>query len=132
VKRPRWIDLRALVLLHAESLAEHGGLWGLREEAALESGLARPRHLHAYKRRADLAALAAAYEFGLTRNHPFNDGNKRAGFLAVGLFLALNGFQLEAEPVEVVRTIMDLAGGELSEKAFADWIRNHMVKNERR
>jgi len=132
VKKPRWIDLRALVLLHAENLAEHGGLWGLRDEAALESALARPRHLHVYKWRADLAALAAAYGFGLIRNHPFNDGNKRAGFLAVGLFLALNGFQLEAEPVEAVRTILALAGGELSEKALANWIRNHMVKNERR
>jgi len=128
VKQPRWVDVRALVLLHAESLAEHGGFWGLRDEAALESALARPRHLSAYESHADLARLAAAYGFGLVRNHPFNDGNKRAGFLAVGLFLALNGFRLDADPVDAVHTIMALAAGQLREKALADWIRAHMVR----
>lgn len=102
MKRPAWLDQRALVLLHAESLAEHGGLWGVRDEAALESALARPRNVYAYERSSDLARLAAAYGFGIVRGHPFSDGNKRAGFLAIGLFLELNGFELEVEEVDAV------------------------------
>jgi death on curing protein len=123
VRKPVWLDQRALVLLHAESLAEHGGLWGIRDEAALESALARPRNVHAYERGADVARLAAAYGFGLIRGHPFNDGNKRAGFLAIGLFLQLNEFELKAEEVDAVKTIIDVAAGNLSEKALAGWIR---------
>lgn len=118
-----WLDQRALVLLHAESLAEHGGLWGVRDEAALESALARPKNVYAYERGSDLARLAAAYGFGLVRGHPFNDGNKRAGFLAIGLFLELNGFEFKVDEVDAVKTIMDLAAGSLSEKALAEWIR---------
>ena len=118
-----WLDQRALVLLHAESLAEHGGLWGVRDEAALESALARPKNVRAYEPGADLARLAAAYGFGLVRGHPFNDGNKRAGFLAIGLFLELNGFEFKVDEVDAVKTIMDLAAGSLSEKALAEWIR---------
>ncbi|HXR16803.1 MAG TPA: type II toxin-antitoxin system death-on-curing family toxin [Terriglobales bacterium] len=117
------MDQRALVLLHAESLAEHGGLWGLRDEAALQSALARPRNVYAYERSADAARLAAAYGFGLVRGHPFSDGNKRAGFLAIGLFLELNGFDFEVDEADAVKTILGLAAGNLSEKALADWIR---------
>jgi len=123
VRKPRWLDQRALVLLHAESLAEHGGLWGLRDEAALQSALARPRNVYAYERSADAARLAAAYGFGLVRGHPFSDGNKRAGFLAIGLFLELNGFDFEVDEADAVKTILGLAAGNLSEKALADWIR---------
>jgi death on curing protein len=123
VRKRVWLDQRALVLLHAESLAEHGGLWGIRDEAALESALARPKNVHACERDANLACLAAAYGFGLVRGHPFNDGNKRAGFLAIGLFLELNGFEFKVDEVDAVKTIMDLAAGSLSEKALAEWIR---------
>jgi death-on-curing protein len=123
MKKSRWLDQRTLVLLHAESLAEHGGLWGLRDEAALESALARPRNVCAYERSADVARLAAAYGFGLIRGHPFIDGNKRAGFLAIGLFLELNGFELDVEEANAVKTILDVAAGNLSEKALAEWIR---------
>jgi death-on-curing protein len=101
----------------------------LRDQGALESALARPRNLHAYEPQADLARLAAAYGCGIVRNHPFNDGNKRAGFLAVGLFLELNGFSLVADPVEAVQTIMRLAAGRLSEVALADWIRQRMSRH---
>jgi death on curing protein len=124
VRKPRWLDQRALVLLHAEGLAEHGGLWGLRDEAALEAALARPRNVDAYQRSADVARLAAAYGFRLIRGHPFSDGNKRAGFLAIGLFLKLNGFELHVEEANAVKTIMDVAAGNLSEKALAEWIRS--------
>jgi death-on-curing protein len=112
-----------------ESLADHGGLAKLRDQGALESALARPRNLHAYEPQADLARLAAAYGCGIVRNHPFNDGNKRAGFLAVGLFLELNGFSLVADPVEAVQTIMRLAAGRVSEAALADWIRQRMSRH---
>jgi death-on-curing protein len=128
VKHPRWIDRRAFLLLHEETLAEHGGLPGLRDEATLDAALARPQHVHAYEAKADVARFAAAYGFGIVRNHPFNDGNKRAGFLAIGLFLALNGYQLKADPVEAVETITQLAAGELSETKLAAWIRGRAVR----
>jgi len=130
VRKPVWLDQRALVLLHAESLAEHGGLWGIRDEAALESALARPRNVYAYERGTDLARLAAAYGFGLIRGHPFNDGNKRAGFLAIGLFLALNGFELDVEEVNAVTTMLDLAAGNLTEKSLAEWIGARMTRRK--
>jgi death-on-curing protein len=130
VRRPRWLDQRALVLLHAESVAEHGGLWGLRDQAALQSALARPRNVQAYEPGAGAARLAAAYGFGIVRSHPFSDGNKRAGFLAVGLFLELNGFDLEVDEADAVKTIVDLAAGNLSEEALADWIRARITRRK--
>lgn len=130
MKKPVLLDQRALMLLHAESLAEHGGLWGLRDEAALQSALARPRNVHAYERGADAARLAAAYGFGIVRGHPLNDGNKRAGFLAIGLFLELNAFDLEVEEADAVRTILDLAAGNLTEKALAEWIRAQIKRRK--
>jgi death-on-curing protein len=130
MKEPHWVEARALILLHAESLAEHGGRWGLRDEAALESSLARPRHLHNYRNDADIAAFAAAYGLGLIRNHPFNDGNKRVGFLAIGLFLGLNGFRLDVDPIESVQIIMRLAENQIGEKALAEWIRRHLVREK--
>ena len=128
MKEPRWIERAALVLLHAESLAEHGGLAGLRDEGSLDASLARPLHIHAYEPKADLATLAAAYCFGMVRNHPFSDGNKRAGFLALGLFLALNGFALSVDQAEAAETILGVAAGDLSEKSLAEWIRKHMTR----
>jgi death-on-curing protein len=126
VKRPKWIDPRALLLLHGETLAEHGGLSGLRDEAAFEAALARPQHLHTYEPESDLARLAAAYGFAIVRDHPFNDGNKRVGFLAIGLFLAINGKELSAHPVEAIAIILRLAEGKLSELELAVWIRNNL------
>ena len=130
MKAPRWIERRALVLLLAESLAEHGGLPGFRDETALDAALARPQHLRAYEPQADLARLAAAYGYGIVRDHPFNDGNKRAGFLAVGLFLALNRHQLLVDQIEAAETFFTLAEGNLSELQLAVWVREHM-KRER-
>jgi len=127
VKSPRWIDRLALLLLHEETLAEHGGPSGVRDEGLLDAALARPRHVHAYEPTADLARLAAAYCFGLVRDHPFNDGNKRAGFLALGLFLALNGYELRVSQAEAAEVILDLAAGNMTEKRLADWVRQNMV-----
>jgi len=129
VKTPRWIDPRALVLLHAEALAEHGGLSGVRDAAALESALARPRHIYQYETKADIPRLAAAYAYGIIRNHPFNDGNKRAGFIAAALFLELNGFAFNADDGDTIETIFALAAGELSERQFVEWLRSHSTRS---
>jgi death-on-curing protein len=122
-----WIDKRALLLLHDESLAEHGGAAGLRDEGLLESALARPQHLESYGN-PDLADLAAAYGVGLAKNHPFVDGNKRAAFLAIGVFLALNGQRLVATQAEATLTMLGVASGEIEEAAFAAWIRAHTAR----
>ena len=123
----RWVDKQALLLLHDESLAEHGGASGLRDEGLLESALARPLNLVAYGA-PDFADLAAAYGFGIAQNHPFVDGNKRAAFLAVGLFLYINGYRLKAEQAEATATVLALAAGELEEPAFAAWVRERSWK----
>ncbi len=123
----RWIDKRALLLLHAESLAEHGGAAGLRDEGLLDSALARPMNLAAYGS-PDHADLAASYAFGLAKNHPFVDGNKRAAFLGAGLFLALNGFRITATQVDATRAILSLAAGETSEADLARWLRDHSAR----
>ena len=120
----RWIDRRALELLHNESLAEHGGASGLRDEGLLESALARPLNVAAYGE-PDVAELAASYGVGLAKNHAFVDGNKRAAFLAVGLFLALNGHRLRVSQVEATLTMLAVAAGEIREEEFAAWIREH-------
>ena len=122
--RWRWIDRRALELLHDESLAEHGGAAGLRDEGLLESALARPLNLAAY-REPDVHALAAAYGVGLAKNHPFVDGNKRAAFLAVGLFLALNRWRLTAPQADATLTMLAVASGQMDEDTFARWLRQH-------
>ena len=121
----RWIDKRALLLLHADSLAEHGGATGLRDEGLLDSALARPLNRVAYGE-PDLAALAASHGLGLAKSRAFVDGNKRAAFLAVGLFLALNGYRLKAEQPEAVLTLLAVAAGTLGEAGFAAWIRQHV------
>lgn len=123
----RWIDKRALVRLHDESLAMHGGPSGIRDENLLDSALARPQHLAAYGT-PDIAELAASYGVGFAKNHPFVDGNKRAAFLAVGIFLMVNGFRLTATQVEATLTIFAVASGEMDEAAFAAWLRSHLTE----
>lgn len=119
---PRWIGKKALLLLHEESLAEFGGARGLRDEGLLESALARPRNTHAYRPAATLAELAASYGYGVARNHAFVDGNKRAAFLCIGLFLAINGYRLTAAQVDAVETMLSVAEGAMTEDALALWI----------
>lgn len=120
----RWISRQALLLLHDESLAEHGGSPGLRDEGLLESALARPENLAVYGD-PDHAALAASYGIGLAKNHAFVDGNKRAALLAVGLFLYLNGYRLSASQAEATLTMLAVAAGDITEDAFAAWLRQH-------
>ena len=120
----RWIDRRALELLHDESLAMHGGASGLRDEGLLESALARPLNLVAYGS-PEVCELAAAYGVGLAKNHAFIDGNKRAAFLAVGMFLALNGYRLTAPQADATLTMLAVAAGQMDEATFARWLRQH-------
>ena len=122
----RWIDKRLLLILHDEGLAEHGGASGLRDEGLLDSALARPLNLLACGS-PDAADLAASYGFDLAKHHAFVDGNKRAAFLAVGLFLALNGFGLNAAQADATLTVMSVASGDIDEPAFARWIRANSV-----
>lgn len=118
----RWVDKGALVLLHDESLAEHGGRAGIRDEGLLESALGRAKNLAAYGA-PDVAELAASYAVGLAKNHAFVDGNKRAAFLAMGLFLYLNGHRLVATQADATLTMLGVADGSVGEPALADWIR---------
>ena len=127
----RWISRSSLLLLHGESLATHGGSAGLRDEGLLDSALARPLNVVAYAGddvAPDVATLAASYATGLAKNHPFVDGNKRAAFLATGLFLYLNGFRLNASQADATLTVLGLAAGDVNEEEFAGWIRAHAVK----
>lgn len=126
-REPIWIDRLVLDAVHFDLLRNHGGLPGIRDENALESALARPRHRWAYGRKVDAANLAACYGYALARNHPYRDGNKRTAFVAMVVFLGLNGYELEAPEGEVVTTMLRLAGGQLSESALASWIRKHLV-----
>ena len=123
----RWIDRRSLLLLHGESVAEHGGGDGIRDEGLLDSALARPQNQLAYGK-PDFADLAASYCVGLAKNHPFVDGNKRVAFLSMGLFLGLNGYRLQATQVEATLTILAVAGSDMSEAELAQWIREHAAK----
>ncbi len=121
----RWISREALLLLHDESLVEHGGAAGLRDAGLLDSALARPLNLAAYGE-PDLAELAASYAVGLAKNHAFVDGNKRAAFLAVGLFVALNRQRLSASQIDSTQAMLAVAAGKLDEAAFAAWLRAHL------
>lgn len=119
------VHRQALLLLHEESLAEHGGASGLRDEGLLDSALARPLHLALYGQ-PDIAALAASYGVGLAGNHAFVDGNKRVALLAVGLFLHVNGQRLHATQAQATLTMLAVASGELDEVGFAAWLRAHI------
>jgi death-on-curing protein len=127
---PRWISKKALLLLHEESIAEFGGARGLRDEGLLDSALARPQNAHAYNPDSTIPKLAAACAYGIAKNHPFVDGNKRVAFLAIGLFLAINGYRLKAGQVDAIKTMMAVASGELDEQGLSAWIGENTVKNE--
>ena len=119
-----WLDAQVILAVHDEQLAEHGGGSGLRDAGLFESALARPLHLARYGE-PDAAGLAAAYGFGIARNHPFIDGNKRTAFVAVSLFLQVNGLRLTADDAACVLTLLDVAAGEMSEADFAAWVRSN-------
>ena len=118
----RWIDRAVLIAIHDMQLAEHGGGAGLRDGNLLESALAKPENLAAYGD-PDVAALAAAYGYGISRNHAFIDGNKRTALVAAELFLQLNGWRLEVDDADCVLTMLQVATGDITKEAFAGWLR---------
>jgi death-on-curing protein len=128
---PRWISKKALLLLHEESLAEFGGARGLRDEGLLDSALARPKNTYAYNAESSIADLAASYGYGLAKNHAFVDGNKRAALLSMGLFLAINGYQLRPDQMDAIRTMFAIASGELNEQGLSSWIAKNSISTRR-
>jgi len=127
VGEPRWVSRLAVDAVHIDQLREHGGLPGIRDENVLESALARARNKWAYEETSDLAALAAAYGYGTTTSHPYRDGNKRIAFLAMMIFLGLNGHSLSSPESEVVSTMFAVADGRVSEEELAAWLRGYIV-----
>jgi death-on-curing protein len=123
---PVWLDATIALAVHDRQLAEHGGRQGVRDPALLESALARPVNRWGYGDD-DRCALAAAYAFGIARNHPFVDGNKRTAWVFARLFLALNGLALRFAPEDAIRAMLAHAAGELGEEAIADWFRQRVV-----
>lgn len=122
---PRWISKDAILILHDRSIALHGGAPGLRDEGLLESALVRPANRFHYEGETDICALAATYLEGMASNHPFVDGNKRAAFLAAGLFLRLNGMRLTATQADAARTVLAVAAGSRDVDALTAWFRTH-------
>jgi death on curing protein len=120
-----WLTRQAVELLHAESLAEHGGLPGQRDEGLLESALARPQNLRAYEDVSDIFVLAACYGIALAKNHPFNDGNKRIAFIASLTFALVNGWLVVAKQAQAAAMMLDVAAGEAGQTEMAAWLRGH-------
>ena len=129
MKRWTWLQRDVVIAVHEAQLAEHGGGSGVRDAGLLESALSRPENLAAYGK-PDVADLAAAYGYGISRNHAFIDGNKRTAFVAVELFLELNGFALAADDAACVMIMLAVASGEIPEAEFAAWIRTHAAKRK--
>ena len=123
-----WIDPSVILAVHEEQLAEHGGAVGVRDAGLLESALARPRNLAHYGE-PDVCQLAAAYAFGLAKNYPFIDGNKRSAFVATELFLALNGWRLDAPDTDCVVVMLSLAAGDIDEPGLAQWLRERVARS---
>ncbi len=128
MSEPEWLDLEIVLDIHAEQLALFGGGDGLRDGGLLESALARPQNKYAYGEDS-LAALAAAYAFGIARNHPFIDGNKRTAFGSLVVFLGLNGIDFDVPQESATAMILALAGGEISEEGLTHWIRDSLPGN---
>jgi len=125
MSEPTWVSPAALELLHDESLKEHGGAEGVGDSGLPDSTLAPAQNFFAYEDVDDPCRLAATYAFGIVKNHPFVDGNKRAAFIAAGLCLQMNGARLHADRAEAVLVMLDLASGELTELQFAEWLRKN-------
>ena len=127
--QPVWVRNDVVLAIHQRQLAEHGGAQGIRDEGLLDSAMARAPNLFTYSsEKPDIAALAAAYAFGITKNHPFMDGNKRTAFVVSRTFLLLNGKNINAKREEKYLTFLKLACGDISEEDLAMWIREHLVK----
>ncbi len=125
MKEPVWIDERDALALHDRLLALHGGAAGLRDDGLLKSALARPQQHSAYAESPDIVDMAAAYTWGIVRNHPFVDGNKRTGFVVGVLFLELNGYRFNASEEDAAQMVLELASGNLDEAGYIAFLRAH-------
>lgn len=125
MKEPRWLTREIVIVLHAELVAEHGGAAGLRDDGALQSAIAHSQQKYHYES-PELPDLAAAYAYGLAKNHPFVDGNKRVALAALDVFLRLNGWVLKAKETDTTATVLDLAGSALSEGALRAWVADNV------
>ena len=123
----RWLKEDVIIAVHDQQLAEHGGGEGLRDSGLLSSALARPKNLVKYETPSSFD-LAAAYAAGIIKNHPFVDGNKRTGFLAAYIFLALNGWELDAPEADAAAVVLDLAAGKTDEAQFSFWLKQNSTK----
>ena len=124
---PIWVSEQLALAIHERQLAEHGGLYGVRDRGLLSSALARPRHILAFSAEpADVAQLAGAYAYGIAKNHPFIDGNKRTAAVVMEAFIRFNGMQLLASNDAMYKAFIQLADSTLSEEEFAEWIRQHI------
>ncbi|MDE0510352.1 MAG: type II toxin-antitoxin system death-on-curing family toxin [Gammaproteobacteria bacterium] len=125
---PVWISEELVIAVHARQITEHGGSAGIRDKSLLRSALARPQQLYAYGDPSpDIAALAASLAYGIVKNHPFVDGNKRTAAVLCELFIMVNGMSLEASDQEMLSVFLALAGGSLNEEELANWIRSHLI-----
>ena len=130
MNKPVWLKRAWVDALHFQQLKRFGGLFGVRDDNAIESALARARNQWEYGEERDVAALAAAHGFGLTRSHGYSDGNKRVGFMAMAVFLEVNGWDLDAPEPEVVRIMLAVAAGEAGEPELTAWLREHIVPRD--
>lgn len=130
MSEPRWLSINVVVAIHSDQIREHGGSLGVRDKGLLESALDRPRNRFYYESDSDLMALAAAYGFGIAKNHPFVDGNKRVAFQAMYVFLGINGVTIMADEEEVVRLVLALASGKLSEGELGVWLRENTAQRD--
>lgn len=130
MSEPLWLKRVWVDAIHFQQLQRFGGLYRVRDDGVIDSALARPINRWAYESQSDLAALAAAYGFGLTRGHGYLDGNKRVGFVAMAVFLDLNGWSVEASEPDVVQVMVAVAAGEISEDDLAAWLRNQIAATD--
>lgn len=128
MSQPRWLSVPVVIAIHSDQIREHGGSPGIRDKGLLESALDRPRNRFDYESDSDLTELAAAYGFGIAKNHPFVDGNKRVAFQTMYVFLGLNSLTITADEEEVVRLVLALASGDLSESELVVWLRDNTAQ----
>ena len=128
MKRLRWLTAKAVLAIHEELIVRYGGVSGLRDDGLLESAVARPQNLAAYGQKISVASLSAAYAWGLLRNHPFVDGNKRTALAAMVVFLELNGWELGCSEAEETAMVLRAAAGEITERAWTEWVRRSTKK----
>jgi death-on-curing protein len=131
MQEPRWLSKKAVLAIHSEQLSEHGGPDGIRDETLLDSALAKARNGFEYKSEADIFHLAASYAYGIARNHPFIDGNKRTALVVSFTFLERNGWEVSAEKEEIYFAFIHLADGSFSENDLSVWFRKHAVPGSR-